>query len=138
MKSLKALVLVIVVAGSVFSSGCASTYVVSSHNERVRLEQHNKALQLGAKEGGGFTVGFDIMQLQGYWAAWKADPTGMAGATFLDTVTTAGAVCGIMEIDDHNKNDDKPAQTSIPIIENNGGTVLVNTGAGSVTYSTKQ
>jgi hypothetical protein len=110
-------------------SGCASYAVVQGRN----AELDRKAIQLAATPNGA-TLGIDLLGMKGYMAAWKAEPATMTGATLLDALTVGAAVYGIQQVTTGNE-DDKP---KMPQIQNNGGTVIVNTGSGDTTYTTTQ
>jgi hypothetical protein len=109
-------------------SGCASYSVVQGRNN----ELDRKALQVSATPNGG-TLAVDMLGLKGYWQAWKAEPAKMTGATLLDVGTAAGAALLVNQAT--KSNDSKP---DAPAIQNNGGTVIVNTGSGNTSYSTTQ
>lgn len=115
-----------VAAVMAMASGCASTLVVQGRN----AELDRRAVQLAATPNGA-TAAIDLLGLQGYWAAWKAEPVKMTGATLLD-VGTAGLVgWGVQQAT--KSNDSAPAT---PTIQNNGGTVIINSGSGDTTYTT--
>lgn len=136
MRIIKFVMLSLVAAASLFTTGCASTYVVSSHNRNTQLQQENRALQIAATPNGELRAGFNVLASKGYWQAWKAEPAAMTGATLLDLITGTAAVWGISEVRDANDDDDK---ADVPVIQNMaGGTVIVNTGAGSASYSYQQ
>lgn len=118
----------IVMATVAMMSGCASYSVVQGRNS----ELDRKAVQLQATPNGA-TMAIDLLGAKGYWAAWKAEPATMTGATLLDALTAGAAVYGIQQAT--KSNDDK---SSTPAIQNNGGTVIVNTGSGNTSYSTTQ
>lgn len=134
MRIIKFVMLSLVAAASLFTTGCASTYVVSSHNRNTQLQQENRALQIAATPNGELRAGFNVLASKGYWQAWKSEPAAMTGATLLDLITGTAAVWGISEVRDANDDDDDKAD--VPVIQNMaGGTVIVNTGAGSASYS---
>jgi len=110
----------------IFGGGCASTLVVQGRN----AELDRKAVQLAVTPNGG-TAAIDLLGLKGYWAAWQAEPVKMTGATLLDVGTAAGAAYLVNQAT--KSNDSKP---DAPAIQNNGGTVIVNTGSGDTSYTT--
>jgi hypothetical protein len=112
---------------AMLSSGCASYMVVQGRN----AELDRKAVQLAVTPNGG-TAAIDFLGLKGYWAAWKAEPVKMTGATLLDAGTAAGAALLVNEL----TKDDGDSKQSPPAIENNGGTVIINTGSGDTSYTT--
>lgn len=111
---------------AMLSSGCASALVVQGRN----AELDRKAVQLAVTPNGG-TAAIDLLGLKGYWAAWQAEPVKMTGATLLDVGTAAGAAYLVNQAT--KSNDSKP---DAPAIQNNGGTVIVNTGSGDTSYTT--
>jgi cytochrome bd-type quinol oxidase subunit 1 len=112
---------------AMLSSGCASYMVVQGRN----AELDRRAVQLAVTPNGG-TAAIDLLGLKGYWEAWKAEPVKMTGATLLDVGTAAGAAYLVNQATKSNE-DSKP---STPAIQNNGGTVIVNTGSGDTSYTT--
>ena len=114
---------------AIMASGCASYAVVSGRNH----ELDKKAVQLAATPNGAYAA-VDLLGLKGYWEAWKAEPAKMTGATLLDAGTAGLAAWGVQKATSSGGSD-KP---STPSIQNNGGTVIVNTGSGNTSYSTTQ
>jgi hypothetical protein len=108
------------------ASGCASTLVVQGRN----AELDRRAVQLAATPSGA-TAAVDLLGLKGYWAAWQAEPVKMTGATLLDVGAAAGAAYLVNQAT--KSNDSEPAT---PSIQNNGGTVIINSGSGDTTYTT--
>lgn len=124
---MKRIVMVGMLAGLMMASGCASYMAVSGRN----AELDKKAVQLRATPDGAYAA-VDLLGLKGYWQAWKAEPATMTGATILDGLTAAGAVWAIQQAT-QSDGDSKP---STPAVQNNGGTVIINTGSGDTTYTT--
>lgn len=106
--------------------GCASIYMVSQHNKAVRIQAENNKVM----------VGVDLLNLQGYWATWKADPVGMTGATVLDI----GTGFGLGKIVEHNgwleggskETEIKETETLPPVNDLNGDVIVINVGSGTV------
>lgn len=137
MRIIKFVMLSLVAAASLFTTGCASTYVVSSHNRNTQLQQENRALQIAATPNGELRAGFNVLASKGYWQAWKSEPAAMTGATLLDLITGTAAVWGISEVRDANDDEDKVKP--LPVIQNTGGgVVIINTGSGGTSYSYQQ
>lgn len=124
MKKIAMLVLAVGMVG--LTNGCASYMVVQGRN----AELDRKAVKLMAAPD-GVQAGIDLMGLKGYWAAWKAEPLVMTGATLTDGILAAGTAYLVNEA---TKKDEEPA--SQPTIQNNGGTVIVNSGSGDASYQT--
>lgn len=124
---MKRILVVGLIGASLLQAGCASYMVVQGRNS----ELDKRAVQLAATPNGALAA-VDLLGLKGYWAAWQAEPAKMTGATLLDAATAAGAAYLVNEATkDDGKKSDVPAN-----IENNGGTVIINTGAGNASYST--
>jgi hypothetical protein len=111
---------------AMLSSGCASYMVVQGRNS----ELERKAIQIQARPDGAI-LAVDLLNIRGYWETWKAEPAKMTGATLMDIGTAAGAAYLVNEAT--KSNDSK---SSTPAIQNNGGTVIVNTGSGDTSYTT--
>lgn len=119
--------IVAVMAVAAMASGCASALVVRGRN----ADLDTRAVQLAATPNGA-TAAVDLLGLKGYWAAWKAEPAKMTGATLLDVGAAGLTAWGVQQA---TKSSDSE---STPNIENNGGTVIINTGSGNASYSTTQ
>jgi hypothetical protein len=120
-----------VAVAAMIGTGCASVAVTQSHNRAVE----RRALQIQpTNDGRGLMAAVDLLSLDtGYLAAWRDRPLAMTGATLVD-----GAAAGLvyyLATQDDGGGEDKPEKANI---ENNGGTVIINSGDGDVNYSTKQ
>lgn len=118
----------IVAATVAMMTGCASYSVVQGRN----ADLDRKAVQLSATPNGA-TMAIDLLGAKGYWQAWKAEPVKMTGATLLDAGTAAAAAYGVQKLTSKSES-----KSPTPAIQNNGGTVIVNTGSGNTSYSTTQ
>lgn len=126
---MKKVMMVGLVGAALLQAGCAQYMVVQGRN----AELDRRAVQLAATPNGG-SAAVDLLGLKGYWAAWQDEPAKMTGATLLDAATAAGAAYLVNEAT-KSRSDDKP---STPPIQNNGGTVIINSGAGNASYTTTQ
>jgi len=98
---MKTLALSLLLAVSLFSTGCVSYLATASHNsklDREALRMELRSLASGETEG---SVSFDLLGARGYTGAWKESPKLMAGATLTDLLLAAGTYLVYEELDDN-------------------------------------
>ena len=68
-------------------TGCISAYTVMHHNATIR--EKAAAVQV-IPQPGGAAVGVNLLDLMGYWGAWKDAPGSMALSTLGDAACAGG------------------------------------------------